>query len=279
MKKILCTVIFLTVVFTGKASVNWMDSLEEAKKLSKIMNKPILVDFWATWCGPCKQMDSDVWSKEEIKQLIKYYIPVKIDIDSHQHLARTYSIKGIPNVLILDSWGNKLYQSVGYKHKGRVKELLKSFSVNMLFINRAMGILEKSKKNGNSNLRVAQKYQDAILVLKGEAKKSFVKQSNSYLKKAQKKFGRKILAKTKQKIELLKLLNKAYLSRTKSTLNKIDKMKVEEIDESNKSLLSFIRFYCLKENGDSEESSKELRNLKTIGGGYLKKAEYILTLE
>ncbi len=186
MKKYIYILLFL-FSFQVNATTNWMESLEQAQKLSQLLNKPILVDFWATWCGPCRAMESDVWNKEEIQELIKYnYIPVKIDIDSYQSLARKYNVRKIPTILILDSWGNALYKSSGYERKNNIKKLLTSFSINLFRINGAMKIWQKSKKKFSSNLRVGLRYQEVIPFLKGKAKRSFFKESNRYLKKAEK---------------------------------------------------------------------------------------------
>lgn len=278
MKKIIILIVFSLIFFESKATISWMDSLEEAQKISRLTNKPILIDFWATWCTPCKKMESDVWSRKEIKDLMQYYIPVKIDIDSNPILARKYDASRIPNVLILDSWGNKLYQTVGYKGKKFIERLLKDFSVNLVFINRAMEFLQKSEDNANLNLRVAQKYQDVIFALEREAKRAFLRKSNYYLKRAKKLFSKEVSNQTKQKIDLLQLLNRAYSNRTKSTLRRIDKIEVAKVEDSNKSLYHFIRFYCLNERGNKEESLKELENLEKIGGTlFLSRAKHLLS--
>jgi len=65
-----------------------MSSLEEGKKTAIATNKLILVDFWATSCGPFRRMDSESWSKEEVSELMNNYVSVKLDIDQNRSLAK-----------------------------------------------------------------------------------------------------------------------------------------------------------------------------------------------
>ncbi len=277
MKKYIYILLFL-FSFQVNATTNWMKSLEQAQKLSQLLNKPILVDFWATWCGPCRAMESDVWNKEEIQELIKYnYIPVKIDIDSYESLARKYNVRKIPTILILDSWGNPLYKSSGYKRKNNIKKLLTSFSINLYRINGAMKIWQKSKKKFSPNLRVGLRYQEVIPFLKGKAKRSFFKESNHYLKQAHKFLKNDAIK--EEKIELLKLLNKAYYGKTESVLEELKELK--NINSQNLSLYHFMKYYCYDEIGQKEEANKALENLKNSeeNDSYLKKIQTLSKLK
>jgi thiol-disulfide isomerase/thioredoxin len=268
-------VLFLFISLGTFAQSDWGYNFENALKLSKVLNKPILVDFMATWCGPCKMMDRDVWSEDDIKALKSNFIPVKIDIDQYSNIASKYSVIAIPNVMILDSYGNKLYGSLGYKKKSEISKLLTNFSINLTSINRSMLILEKSKKNVYSNIRVGQKFQDASIFLKGDVHKSFLLMSNDYLKNAEK--IKEIKPVVYEKIKLLKLLNKAYFHQSKSVLKAIKK-KYKNVDATNLALLTYIKFYAnydLKHLEESKDLFAELQQT-TNNTAFVQKANLIL---
>ena len=278
MKTKLSIVLFLLYSITTFSNVNWYHSLEDAQKIARATNKLILVDFWADWCGPCKKMDSDVWSKDEIKELSDNFIPVKIDFDTQKQLVARYGVKAIPMILILDAYGEVIYSSIGYKDKDHMKKILEEFSVNMVTIYPALDIYTKSQDNFNSNLRVAQKYQDVAYYLKEEGKRSFLKQSSTYLNNAY-KINKKgdTSEELSEKVGLLKILNSAYNERYKFVLKKLDK-DFKNVSDSNKSLYLFLRWYNNFQLENVKELEEHFTDLQSLPANdkYVKLANQIL---
>ena len=83
--------------------------------------KPVLVDFWAEWCGPCKMISPIV---EEIASDYNGKVKVgKVNIDFNQQVAMTYGIRGIPALLVFNS-GAVANQIVGAVPKNHITEIL-----------------------------------------------------------------------------------------------------------------------------------------------------------
>ena len=86
--------------------------------------KPVLVDFWATWCGPCKMMAPNV---EEIATEYKGKVTVgKVDVDECQELATRFGIMSIPTLIVFKD-GEKKEVLVGYRLKMQIAQVLDKY--------------------------------------------------------------------------------------------------------------------------------------------------------
>ncbi len=104
-----------------KKTVTITDSSFAADVLSS--EKPVLVDFWATWCGPCK-MVAPVLEEIAAEHADKLTI-AKLDIDANPQAARDFKVMSIPT-LILFQGGKPVKQIVGAKGKAALLEELAS---------------------------------------------------------------------------------------------------------------------------------------------------------
>ncbi len=101
--------------------IAWTESLENAKKTAAKEKKIIFVDFWATWCGPCKQMLKTTYQDKQVVERSKKFVPVLVNFDKEPDLVKKYKISQIPVVMFLDAKGNVLKRAEFLDAKGMLK--------------------------------------------------------------------------------------------------------------------------------------------------------------
>ncbi|GAA4241418.1 thioredoxin [Winogradskyella damuponensis] len=94
-------------------------------KFSEIINQdqPVLVDFFADWCGPCKMLSPIL---KQVKEAMGEDISIiKIDVDKNQALASKYQVRGVPTMLLFKN-GKQVWRQSGVLQKDEIINVIKS---------------------------------------------------------------------------------------------------------------------------------------------------------
>ncbi len=277
MKKTLLLLLVLTSQFS---EAGWITSFDQAQKMALSTNKLMIVDFWATWCGPCKKMDMESWNNSEVNLILQDYIQVKIDIDLEKELATKYGISSIPNMFIMDGNGKVVYNFSGFHDANGLKRELNKFALNVEYLSSDLQNYYK-QKSYNSSLRVSQKYFDYSLLVDKDIKYYIVNTADEYLSEAKKNLSKSDEAYTekKQKLELLSLYKFAFNSSFSKLEKKISEFNESEINENNIEIYYFLKYLACKGMNRDRQLPELQQKINTIEGFdfFIQKADLIIT--
>lgn len=134
------------------AHINWM-TLEEAQAAAKESPRPIIIDLYTPWCGPCKMMERTTFSDANVVKYVNdNYYAVKFNAEgpddvtyngkvyknagydssrgsgrnSMHDLTRYFGVPGYPTLVILNAKGAKIESAIGYKNAEQLMEVMKS---------------------------------------------------------------------------------------------------------------------------------------------------------
>jgi thioredoxin-like negative regulator of GroEL len=126
------------------AQIKWYATFEEASLWAQRTGQPMLLDFWAEWCAPCKVMDADVYPNAEVVQAAAPFAFVKINFDKKAALARRYKVQNMPTLVLTDSYGRELFRYSGLIGAPALTALLQSLPHDMSEFNRLSRILDEN---------------------------------------------------------------------------------------------------------------------------------------
>lgn len=110
--------------------------IETQEKFDEIIsnkkgNKYIFVDFYATWCGPCKRISPEI---EKFSDTFKNITFLKVDVGKLEDLSQQYKIKSLPTFLIFEKGNNKpLYQPIIGSDKTKIETTLKGLGTSKVY--------------------------------------------------------------------------------------------------------------------------------------------------
>lgn len=83
--------------------ITWETSFVSALQRAENEGKPLMIDFYADWCPPCRMLDERTWPNPEVVAASKGLVCVKIDVDLNEELAKQYDVSAIPTLIFMHS--------------------------------------------------------------------------------------------------------------------------------------------------------------------------------
>lgn len=121
---------------SGDDLVQWVP-LDRAEELARESGRPILYDFTAAWCGPCHQLQADVFRNERLAAMInERFVPVRV-VDRMREdgrndppveaLQQRFGVQGFPTIVVADVEGNARERLEGYRGAGAFEQMMERF--------------------------------------------------------------------------------------------------------------------------------------------------------
>ena len=127
---LLCTFLALPATAQeGKGIQFFKGTFAQALAKAKAEGKPLFVDFYAVWCGPCKKMEKQIFTQPEVGEYFnKHFVALQLDAEKPENVdvAKTYKVEAFPTLGIFDGEGKALSINVGYMNAQELMAMAKT---------------------------------------------------------------------------------------------------------------------------------------------------------
>lgn len=130
------TSLVLTMLLLGggseaKGGIRWDRDFDAAMKKARSAGKPVMIDFWAEWCGWCHRLDATTYRDEKVMQLAKGFVPVKVNAEGTKDevaIALRYGVSSLPTIAFLSPSGRMLLRLEGFQGPGQFPRVMEQAS-------------------------------------------------------------------------------------------------------------------------------------------------------
>ena len=147
--------------FEGPSESTWVRSYATGLKEAQQAGKPVLLDFTATWCPPCREMEKNVWPDPFVKEAMAKFVCVSVDVDKDPGTAMKYGANSIPLIVLTDPWGNPISKHTGYLRAPELVDWIDAFPDDFSEVLEQIGVADADPNAVDAMTQVAEFYTRA----------------------------------------------------------------------------------------------------------------------
>lgn len=182
MTKLLAVILAVLIACSAAAAqdeqIVWEKDFKKAQILARETGRPLLLDFTAPWCKPCKAMDERFWVLADVVKAMKPFVAVKVDFDNEKGLVGKYSVSAIPFVAFADPLGNMVTFRRGFssKNANELNQIFSEMPKDFSSLKTSYAALETKKDDHAALVQIADAYRGwGMLSLSGDFYKKALK--------------------------------------------------------------------------------------------------------
>ena len=105
-------------------AVVWEPDYQQGLEKAQKEKRPVLLDFYADWCGWCKVLDREVYQHPDMAEQLAGYVCIKINVDKNPKAAYAYQVSSLPRTIVLNQEGRIVGDQIGYMPRASFKAFL-----------------------------------------------------------------------------------------------------------------------------------------------------------
>lgn len=98
---------------TDKEMVARQGEYQAALERSRQTGKPVVLDFYADWCGPCRWMQVNTWKDPRVVRAMQNFVLMPVNVDQNRELSQMFRVEGIPYVVVISPDGKIIRSQTG----------------------------------------------------------------------------------------------------------------------------------------------------------------------